>query len=465
MSDLFEHTGRREMLEQKAPLATRMRPRSLSEFIGQQHIAGPGTLLRSAIEQGRIPSMIFYGPPGCGKTTLASVIEQSTGAAFETFNAVTSGLPDLRKVVARAAEEMALSGRQTILFVDEIHRFNRTQQDGFLPHVEQGLIVLIGATTENPYFEVNSPLLSRCRIYQFEPLTQDDVRELVMRALTDVERGLGALSVTIEEDALAHLLDVAGGDARAALNALEMAAPRAVDDKENERVITARLVEDALRQRILDYDKAGDARYDTVSAFIKSMRGSDPDAALYWLAKMITAGEDPKYIARRMVILAAEDVGNADPMALVVATSAAQAVDYVGLPEAQIPLAQAVIYLACAHKSNASYKAIGAAMDDVRNRPPAEVPPHLKSSGYRGAQSLGRGIGYVYPHDHPGHIAEQDYLPPGAKSSQYYTPTQNGYEKKIAERLAAWRQELNARSRRSGSKGSKSVPAKPEDAG
>ncbi len=446
MPDLFDQNPSAETADR--PLAARMRPRTLDEFVGQQHIAGPESLLRRAIADGKLPSMIFYGPPGCGKTTLAHIIESSKPeAAFEAFSAVTSGVADIRQVIARAKDRRKLYNRQTILFVDEIHHFNKAQQDAFLPHIEDGTVILIGATTENPYFEVNSPLISRSRIFQFEPLAPEDVTLLVERALQDGERGLGAQGVKLEPEALEHLVDVAGGDARTALNALE-AAVLSAPEAEGGRLVTRALIEEALQQRALGYDRAGDSHFDTISAFIKSMRGSDPDAAVYWLAKMIAAGEDPRFIARRIVIQAAEDVGNADPMALVVATSAAHAVEYVGLPEAQIPLAQAAIYLACAPKSNASYLAINRALEDVKKRSPARVPPHLRSTGYRGAEALGSGVGYIYPHDHPGHIAAQEYLPPGAKSRDYYVPGGNGYEKKIKERLARWAEELKQREKR-----------------
>ncbi len=448
MPDLFDQRDDSASSETAQPLAARMRPRTLDEFAGQEHIAGPGTLLRRAIETDELPSMIFYGPPGCGKTTLATIIQRASKSAFESFSAVTSGVADIREVIRRAKERRRLYAQKTILFVDEIHRFNKAQQDAFLPHIEDGTIVLIGATTENPYFEINSPIISRARVFQFEALSGDAVRQMVQRALEDTERGLGALNVQMEPDALDHLVDIAGGDARTALNALEVAALHAEADESGRKSVTKKLVEDALQQRALGYDKAGDTHYDTISAFIKSMRGSDPDAAVYWLAKMIAAGEDPRFIARRIVIQAAEDVGNADPMALVVATSAAHAVEYVGLPEAQIPLAQAAIYLACAPKSNASYLAINRAMKDVKDRQPARVPAHLRSTGYRGAEDLGHGAGYVYPHDEPGHIAEQQYLPKGAKSCRYYVPTENGLERRIGERLKAWADELKARRRR-----------------
>ncbi len=447
MPDLFDQPepGATDVPGPAQPLAARMRPRTLDEFVGQKHIVGPGTLLRSAIENDELFSMIFYGPPGCGKTTLASIIQESSKANFEAFSAVTSGVADIRKVIERARDRRKLYGTGTILFVDEIHRFNKTQQDAFLPHIEDGTITLIGATTENPYFEVNSPLISRSRIFQFDRLDQEDMTTLINRVLENRDRGLGSLDIKIADDAFAHLVNTAGGDGRAALNALEAAAAHTEADESGVRIISQSLIADAFQQKVLGYDKAGDTHYDTISAFIKSMRGSDPDAAVYWLAKMIAAGEDPRFIARRIVIQASEDVGNADPLALVVATAAAHAVEYVGLPEARIPLAQAAIYLACAPKSNASYLAIDRAMKDVKTRPDARVPSHLRSTGYPGAQQLGHGVGYVYPHDEPGHITEQEYLPENAKSRNYYVPSGNGLEAKIKERLKTWAEELKRR--------------------
>jgi len=447
MPDLFDQAESvsESAVDSGQPLAARMRPQSLDEFIGQEQIVGPGSLLRQAIESDELPSMIFYGPPGCGKTTLAHIIQHSSRRAFEAFSAVTSGVADIRQVIERARERRKLYGKRTILFVDEIHRFNKAQQDAFLPHIEDGTVVLIGATTENPYFEVNSPLISRSRIFQFQPLSPESMAELVLRALKDTGHGMGRLNVTMDEDALNHLVETAGGDARTALNALEAAALHAAGSGGSPAVITKAVMSDALQQKALGYDRAGDEHYNTISAFIKSMRGSDPDAAVYWLAKMIAAGEDPRFIARRIVIQAAEDVGNADPMALVVATAAAHAVEFVGLPEAQIPLAQAAIYLACAPKSNSCYKAINQALSDVKNRPTAPVPAHLRSTGYRGAEALGNGVGYLYPHDFPGHIVRQEYLPKGAKSRRYYEPSENGLERKIRERMRLWDEELRRR--------------------
>ena len=434
MPDLFEATHEEDLSGQ--PLAARMRPQTLDEFLGQEHILGPGTLLRAAIEKDDLTSLIFWGPPGCGKSTLASVIAHHTKARFENFSAVTSGVPEMRKAIQRARELRKASGRRTILFVDEIHRFNKAQQDALLPHVEDGTVTLIGATTENPYFEVNSPLISRSRIFVFEPLSDDHIRALVVRAASDTDRGLGGEKIELEEDALAHIVDMAQGDARSALSALELAVKATEPDASTgAKTVTLKIAEDALQKRVLKYDKGGDNHYDTISAYIKSMRGSDPDAAVYWLARMLAAGEDPKFIARRLVIQAAEDVGNADPMALVVATAAAQAVQFVGLPEAQIPLAQATIYLACAPKSNASYVAISRASKDVVERKGPPVPIHLRDANYPGAKKLGHGKGYLYPHDFPSHHVEQEYVPPGAKSQPYYEPTDHGHEAKFKQRL------------------------------
>ncbi len=433
MSNLFgemslpDHSGQ--------PLAARMRPRTLDDFVGQLQIVGEGTLLRAAIENDDLTSMIFWGPPGCGKSTLAAVIAERTSCNFENFSAVTSGVPEMRKVIQRSRDMKQAAGRKTILFVDEIHRFNKAQQDALLPHVEDGTVILIGATTENPYFEVNSPLLSRARIFRFEPLSNEQVLMVIERALADEQRGLGDQSIEIEDAALRHIVDIAQGDARSALSALELASKAAPADESGHKVLTLQIAEQAVQKRVLKYDKNGDEHYDTISAFIKSMRGSDPDAAVYWLARMLAAGEDPKFIARRIVIQAAEDVGNADPMALVVATSAAQAVQFVGLPEAQIPLAQAAIYLACAPKSNASYVAINRANADVTQRKAPPVPLHLRDKSYSGAKSLGHGEGYLYPHNYPGQFVEQEYLPEDAASGVYYEPTENGREAKFKQRL------------------------------
>lgn len=421
-----------------APLAARMRPRQLDEFVGQEAVVGPGSLLRTAIERDELPSAIFWGPPGCGKSSLAAVIAATTGAHFETFSAVTSGVADVRRAI-EAARARRRRGQQTVLFIDEIHRFNKAQQDAFLPHVEDGTIVLLGATTENPYFSVNSPLLSRARLFRLEALGDEQLRALIRRALTDEERGLGALRVALDPDAETHLVSYANGDARTALNALELAANSVVPAADGTRRVTLPDAEEGIQRRALAYDRAGDQHYDVISAFIKSMRGSDPDAAVYWLHRMLAAGEDPRFLCRRMMIHAAEDVGLADPNALVVASAAAHALELVGLPEAQIPMTEAAIYIATAPKSNAVITAIGRAQADLRDRPQGPVPRHLRDTSYPGAQRLGHGDGYLYPHDFPGNYTSQQYVPEGAMSGPYYEPTANGHEQLIRERLREWR--------------------------
>jgi putative ATPase len=421
-------------VDRGAPLAARMRPRTLDEFVGQEKILGPGTLLRRLIERDELRSAIFWGPPGCGKSTLALLIARHTKAHFEPFSAVTGGVADVRKILDAARARRRAYGRRTILFVDEIHRFNKAQQDAFLPHVEDGTIILIGATTENPYFSINGPLLSRARLFRFEPLGDEAVRALVRRALADAERGLGALDVELAPEAEEHLAAVADGDARRALSALEVAALSAEPDAAGRRYLTREAVAQATQGRALSYDRAGDAHFDAISAFIKSMRGSDPDAAVYWMARMIAAGEDPRFIARRMVIHAAEDVGLADPTALLIATAAAQAVELVGLPEAQIPMAEAAIYIAAAPKSNAVVEAIHRANADVAERRPPPVPVHLRDTSYPGAKRLGHGEAYRYPHDFPGNVVEQEYLPEGTQSRPYYKPTENGFESEVRRR-------------------------------
>jgi putative ATPase len=416
-----------------------MRPRTLDEFVGQAQVVGPGTVLRRAIEQDQLSSAIFWGPPGCGKSTLAMLIARHTSAQFDTFSAVLSGVAEVRKAVAAARERRRATGRRTILFVDEIHRFNKSQQDAFLPHVEDGTIILIGATTENPYFEVNTPLISRSRIFRFEALRDEDIRDLLRRAVTDEERGLGALRAELTPEAEQHLVLVANGDARNALSALETAVLAAEPDAEGARRVTLELAEEAIQRRALAYDKDGDQHYDVISAFIKSMRGSDPDAAVYWLHRMLAAGEDPRFICRRMLVHAAEDVGLADPMALVVAASAAQALEWVGLPEAQIPMTEAAIYIAAAPKSNAVVRAIGKVREDLRTLPQGPVPIHLRDTSYRGARKLGHGEGYRYAHDYPGGYVAQRYIPEGAASGPYYEPTEHGNEAEIRKRLERWR--------------------------
>jgi len=415
-----------------APLSARMRPRSLEEYVGQRHILGEGKLLTRAIEADRISSLILYGPPGVGKTTLALCISQKTQSHFERINAVASNVEEMRKILSGAQNRRATSGRKTILFIDEIHRFNKAQQDVLMPDIEEGNIVLIGATVFNPFFALVAPLLSRSLVFELYPLSPDDLRSLLVRALTDKERGLGNLPVQVEDDALAFLSTISDGDGRKTLNALEVAVlttPKSSDGKVH---ITKTIAEESIQKKQVNYDADGDAHYDTISAFIKSMRGSDADAALYWMAKMIYAGEDPRFIARRIVICASEDVGNADPQALVLANAALQAAEFVGLPEARIILAQAAVYVACAPKSNAVYLAIDAALADVKNQRTHGVPIHLKDSHYKGADKLGHGAGYKYVHDYPQHYVDQEYM---SHEAVYYEPTQQGYEAKIKERM------------------------------
>ena len=402
-----------------APLAARLRPRTLDELVGQSHLLAPGGVLRGLIEDDKLRSVLLYGPPGTGKTSLAHIVAEATSAHFEQLSAVTSGVADVRAVMAEARERLQATGRRTILFIDEVHRFSRTQQDALLPGVESGWVVFIGATTENPFFSVTSPLLSRSLLFRLEPLTREEVRAIIERALAEPERGLGG-RVSASEEVLDHLAGKAEGDARVALNALEAAADRAA--ARGDTALSIEDVEEALRQRLVRYDRAGDQHYDVISAFIKSMRGSDPDAALAWLARMIHSGEDPRFIARRMVIFASEDVGQADPMALVVATAAAQAVEYVGLPEVQLNLAQAAVYLATAPKSNAVIRAIGEAMSDVEKEGQGAVPGHLRDAHYPGAGALGHGEGYKYPHAYPGAKVEQAYMPEGFEGKRYWKP-------------------------------------------
>ena len=427
-----------------APLAARMRPRSLAEYVGQSHILAPGQLLRRAIEADRIQSLIFYGPPGTGKTSLAQIIAHHTKNKFERLSGVESNVADMRRVLAGATNRLANTGQPTILFIDEIHRFNKSQQDVLLPDVEAGTVRLIGATTHNPFFFVNSPLVSRSQIFELRPLTEDDLLGLLRRAVADDERGLGHLKVRVDEAALKHLARVGDGDARKTLNALEIAALTTSPGADGSRHIDLAAAEQSIQKKAVVYDGDGDAHFDTISAFIKSMRGSDPDAALYWLAKMIHAGEDPRFITRRIVIHAAEDVGLADPMALVLANAAHQASEFIGWPEARIPIAEAAIYIATANKSNTVIQSIDAALEDVRSGRTLAVPAHLRDGHYAGAKRLGHGVGYEYAHDHPDHFVPQDYL--GAEK-RYYEPTEQGTEKKIKERLERWRA-LTAEARR-----------------
>ena len=422
--------------QQPAPLAARMRPRTLHEYAGQSHILAPGQLLRRAIEADRIQSLIFYGPPGTGKTSLAQIIANQTKSRFERLSGVESNVADMRRVLAGAANRLENTGQSTILFVDEIHRFNKSQQDVLLPDVESGVIRLIGATTHNPFFFVNSPLVSRSQIFELKSLTEGDLFSLLKSALSDSERGLGHIRIRAEEEALKHLARVSDGDARKALNSLEIAALTTPPDADGFIHIDLAVAEQCIQKKAIVYDGDGDAHYDTASAFQKSMRGSDPDAALYWLAKMIHAGEDPRFITRRLVICAAEDVGLADPMALVLAMSAHNAAEFIGWPEARIPIAEAVVYVATANKSNSSYKAMDAALEDIRAGRTLPVPEHLRDSHYSGAKQLGHGGGYQYAHDHSGHFVPQDYL--GAVK-RYYEPGDEGVEKKIKERVERWR--------------------------
>ena len=420
-------------MKKEAPLASRLRPGNLDEVVGQQHIIGRGKLLYRAIKADKLGSLIFYGPPGTGKTTLAKVIANTTSARFCQMNATTAGKKDMEEAVKEAKEALGMYGQKTILFIDEIHRFNKGQQDYLLPFVEDGTLILIGATTENPYFEVNKALLSRSRIFELKPLAKEDIKELIRRAVCDRERGMGAYDAVIDEDAADFLADAAGGDARAALNAVELGiltTDRGADGKIH---IDLAAAQECIQKRAVGYDKDGDSHYDTISAFIKSMRGSDPNAAVYYLARMLYAGEDVKFIARRIMICAAEVVGNADPQALTVAVSAAQAVERIGMPEGQIILSQAAAYVACAPKSNAACTAISRAMEAVEERGGLPVPVHLQDRHYSGAAKLGRGDGYKYAHDYPKHYVEQQYLPDGLKDRIFYEPTENGYEKTIRE--------------------------------
>ena len=428
--DLFDYM-RTNTMKQESPLASRMRPETLDQVVGQKHIVGPGTLLYRAIKADQLGSIIFYGPPGTGKTTLAKVIAHTTKAEFCQINATVAGKKDMEEVVQKAKDTLGMYGRRTILFVDEIHRFNKSQQDYLLPFVEDGTLILIGATTENPYFEVNGALLSRSRIFELKALEKEDILELLHRAVTDVEKGMGSYRAVLDEDAADFLADVANGDARAALNALELGVlttPRAEDGKIH---IDLEVAQECIQKRAVRYDKDGDNHYDTISAFIKSMRGSDPDAAVYYLGRMLYAGEDIKFIARRIMIHAAEDVGMADPQALNVAVSAAQAVERIGMPEARIILAEAVIYIASAPKSNSVISAIDQAMEAVRTEKTRPIPVHLKDTHYKGAEKLGHGAGYLYPHDFPGHYVKQQYLPDGMEGRTFYHPSDEGFEKEV----------------------------------
>lgn len=438
--DLFDYM-RQENGKKESPLASRMRPTTLDEVVGQQHIIGKDKLLYRAIMADKISSIIFYGPPGTGKTTLAKVIAHTTSAEFTSINATAAGKKDMEQVVENAKNMRGMYGKKTILFIDEIHRFNKGQQDYLLPFVEDGTIILVGATTENPYFEVNGALLSRSIIFELKPLSQDDIKKLLLRALQDQEKGLGSYGATIDDDALDFLSDMANGDARSALTAIELGVLTTEPSADGKIHITLSVASECIQRRVVKYDKSGDNHYDTISAFIKSMRGSDPDAAIYYLARMLYAGEDVKFIARRIMICASEDVGNADPQALQVAVAAAQAVERIGMPESQIILAQAVNYVACAQKSNASYLSIGAAMQMVANGQTPPIPTHLQDSHYKSAGKLGHGLGYQYAHDFKNHYVQQQYLPDALVGTQFYEPTEMGYEKKIREHLERIRRE------------------------
>ena len=438
-SELFPSASSKEAAAQdtkNTPLAARMRPRDLSEYAGQSHLLSPGKLLRRAIEADRLTSLILYGPPGCGKTALAFLIAARTQSHVERINAVGSGVEELRRVIEAARFRRRNQSGRTLLFIDEVHRFNKAQQDVLMPEVEDGTLLLIGATTHNPFFSLVSPLLSRSLVAELKPLSSEELRLLLKRALADKERGLGTMNLDVDEAVLDFLAEIADGDARRALNGLEIAALTTPADAQGKIRITLTEAQESVQKKAVLYDRDGDAHYDTISAYIKSMRGSDPDAALYWLAKMIYAGEDPRFIARRLVICAAEDVGNADPQALVVATAAAQAVESVGLPECRIPLAQATVYVACAPKSNASYLGIESAMKEVESSRTLEVPEHLRDAHYPGAKKLGHGEGYQYAHSFPGHRVDQKYLP---EKKHYYEPTEQGFEKEIKDRLSRFR--------------------------
>ncbi|MCR6096962.1 AAA family ATPase [Salipaludibacillus agaradhaerens] len=419
----------------KGPLAARMRPRTLNEVIGQHHIIGKGQLLRRAIEADRLTPMIFHGPPGTGKTTLAKVIANTTSAKFEQINAVTAGIKHVRDIVASAKDRLMFDQVKTVLFIDEIHRFNKGQQDALLPYVEDGTVILIGATTENPMFEVNPALISRSRLFKLESLNDEDIKRVIEQALTDKERGFGNYKIDMKEEAYKHLINIANGDARTALNAVELAVLTTDPDKDEVITINLEIAEASIQKRMIRYDKAGDNHYDTISAFIKSIRGSDPDATLYWLAKMIYAGEDPRFIARRLYVHAAEDIGLADPNALLIAQAAFQAVEFVGMPEARLPLAEAAVYLATAPKSNAIITGIDKALDTVATEKSGDVPIHLRDAHYKGATKLGHGDGYLYPHNYENHYVAQQYLPDHLKTRRFYDPSSNGYEKTVQKRL------------------------------
>jgi putative ATPase len=431
--NLFERKSKEST---PAPLAVRMRPQTLEQFTGQKHFFGEGKLLTRMLKADRLASIIFYGPPGTGKTSLAYVIAHTTRAHFEQLNAADANVADVRRIIAAARERRRLEGTRTVLFVDELHRFNKAQQDVLLPDVEDGVLILIGATTHNPFFSINAPLISRSQIFEFRPLSTADIKQLLLNALEDTERGLGKYRVSLDDDAADFLAEISDGDARRALNALEIGVLTTLADKDGVIRYTLPIAEESIQRKAVVYDRDEDAHYDVASAFIKSMRGSDPDAAIYWLAKMLEAGEDPRFIARRIVICAAEDVGNAAPMALVLATAALEAAEFVGMPEARIPLAQAVTYIATAPKSNASYMALEKALADVREGRTMPIPEHLRDANYPGAKRLGHGEGYKYAHDYKDHFVGQEYIP---EQRIYYEPSEQGHERELKKRLDAWR--------------------------
>jgi putative ATPase len=441
-TDLFDYQSDQQK-KKEAPLATRMRPAALHEFIGQEHLVGEGRVLRKAIESRKVPSIILWGPPGCGKTTLAYVIAKATQARFSAISAVSAGVADLRRLIEEAKERYKLYQERTILFIDEIHRFNKAQQDAVLPYVEDGTITLIGATTENPSFEVISPLLSRCHVLTLNPLAEDEIQAIISRAIMDELKGLGSLNVELDEDAMIHLIMMSNRDARVALNTLEIAAQTTLPDADGKRRISLSTIEDAIQHKAPRYDKAGEQHYDIISALHKSMRGSDPDASLYWLGRMLEAGEDPLYIARRLVRFASEDIGMADPQALVVAMAAQQAVHFIGMPEGNLALAEAVVYLATAPKSNSLYQAYSQVQEEIKQSPDEPVPLHLRNPVTSLMKKIGYGKGYKYPHDYPGHFVQQQHLPDSVKGKHYYTPSEQGYEKEVAQRLKEWWGEIS----------------------
>jgi len=439
--DMFEQHSEK-LMEKEAPLAARMRPSSLHEFVGQEHLIGKGRVLRKAIETGQLPSIIFWGPPGSGKTTLAHIISNTTDSYFSPISAVSAGVADLRRIIEEAKERHKLYQQRTIMFIDEIHRFNKAQQDAVLPYVEDGTITLIGATTENPSFEVISPLLSRCRVFTLNPLSGEEISIIILRSLKDHLQGLGGLNVELDKDALTHLITMSNNDARVALNALEMASQTTPPDDKGKRCISLATIEDAIQHRALRYDKDGEEHFDIISALHKSMRGSDPDASLYWLARMLEAGEDPLYIARRLVRFASEDIGMADPQALVIAMAAQQAVHFIGMPEGNLALAEAAVYLATAPKSNSLYRAYSQVQEEIKEGPIESVPLHLRNPVTPLMKNMGYGKGYKYAHNYPGHIVQQQNLPDSLQGKHFYTPGDQGFEKQVAARLKAWRQQM-----------------------